>query len=328
MTREVLEDGMSYGPDDLHRMGSVGRVIKHKEHDNGAVQVFVQVMARFRWQSVAGQKPVIRVSGEAIKPQFDPEDPHVRALVMGIVSSLKQLIAYNPVFEDEIKLVLANFNNIDGPGRLTDLAASLTTAKREDIQAVLETVDIETRMEKVLMLLAKETELAQLKNKITDQINEQISDNQRKFFLHEQLKAIKEELGLETDEKSLELGKLQQAFAEKKDQMSAEAVETVQSEIDKLTVLDPSAAEYGVARNRLEWIIDLPWGTLSDDNLDLSELRQGLDRDHYGLEDIKERIVEFCAVRHLKEDRGGGIIALVGPLVQEKHLLACRLPNN
>ena len=208
MTKEILDDGADYSIDDLHQMGSLARVIKHKVHDDGNVQVFVHVLSRFRRLQEISHKKVLLIKGEPIRPQVDRDDPQIRALVMGIVSALKQLIAYNPVFEDEIKVVLANFNNLDGPGRLTDLAASLTTAKREEVQSVLDIVPLIPRMEKVLVLLAKETELAQLKNKIAEQINTQVDEHQRKFFLNEQLKAIKDELGIETDEKSLELGKL------------------------------------------------------------------------------------------------------------------------
>ena len=132
-------------------------------------------------------------------------------------------------------------------------------------------------------------------------------------FLHEHLKAIKEELGLETDEKSLEINKFQEQFAEKKDAMSEEAVEATEDELRKLALLDPSSSEYGVSRNRLEWLVGMPWGNHSEDNLNLLDMRAGLDKDHYGLDDIKDRITEFVAVRRLNEERGGGIICLVGP---------------
>ena len=313
MTKNILEDGADYTIDDLYEMGSLARILKHKVHEDGNVQVFVHVLARFQRLEEVSHKEILLIHGKPIKPQVDRDDPQIRALVMGIVSALKQLIAYNPVFEDEIKVVLANFNNLDGPGRLTDLAASLTTAKREDVQAVLDIVQLVPRMEKVLVLLAKETELAQLKNKIAEQINTQVDEHQRKFFLNEQLKAIKAELGIETDEKSLELGKLHEAFMDRRQHMSEEAIEVVETELEKLRLIEPGSAEYGVARGRLEWIIDLPWGITSEDNHDLTALRAGLDADHFGLEDIKERIIEFCAVRSLKPDKAGGIITLVGP---------------
>jgi ATP-dependent Lon protease len=232
---------------------------------------------------------------------------------MAIVTSLKDLVEHNPVFADEIKMVLANFNNLDGPGRLADLAASLTTASRDDLQQILDLLPLIPRMERVLALLSKESELSQLKGRIRSQIEEKVTEQQRKFFLTEQLKAIKQELGIETDEKSLEMERFCTAFDEKREHMSEEVVNATEDELRKLTLLEPASSEYGVSRNRLEWLTGMPWGAITEDQLDLHGLRAGLDADHYGLEDVKNRIIEFCAVRRLKEDRGGGIICLVGP---------------
>ncbi len=313
LTREPLEEGAAFDPDDLRRLGCVARVQKLGEHESGGIQVFAQVLARFAIESVESSDPFVLVSGAPIQTVIDAHDEDVRARSMAIVSALKDLVQYNPVFADEIKMVLANYNNIDGPGRLADLAASLTTASRDEIQEVLETIDVIPRMEKVLVLLAKESQLAELKSQISEQINERISQHQRKFFLQEQLKAIKEELGLEKDEKKLELDDLRGRLDEKSAAMSAEVRETCETELRKLSVLEPNSAEYAVSRNRLEWLVSMPWGNYTTDNLDLANLRAGLDEDHYGLEDVKNRIVEFCGVRRLKEDRGGGIIALVGP---------------
>jgi ATP-dependent Lon protease len=313
LTRQPLDNGATFTVDDLHRMGCVARVIKHQEVDGGSLQVFAQVLARFRLEGLESQEPVTVVRGEPVRPRVDPADAQVRAMAMAIVAALKDLVQHNPVFADEIKLVLTNFNNIDGPGRLADVAASLTTAKREELQEILDTVPIVPRMEKVLVLLAREAQLSQLKSKIQHQIEEKVSENQRKFFLNEQLKTIKEELGLETDEKALDLRRFRDVLARKGPGMSEECKKVIEEELRKLQSLDPNAAEYGVARARLEWLTDMPWGQFSQDNLDLKALRGGLDHDHFGLDDVKKRIVEFCAVRRLKADRGGGIIALVGP---------------
>lgn len=313
LTREPLEDGGEFGFEDLHEIGALARISKHQEGENGSIQVFAQVQARFRATEVISEDPVLFVRGRPERPEIDPQDSQVRALAMAIVTALKELVPHNPVFADEIKMVLANYNNLDGPGRLADLAATLTTADRDDIQEVLATLPIIPRMEKVLSLLSRERELAQLKSKITSQIEEKVSEHQRKFFLNEQLKAIKEELGIETDEKSLEIQRFQEAFDQRRDGMSEEVRSTVEEELRKLSLLEPASSEYGVARNRLEWLTELPWGTYSEDNLDLKTLRGGLDADHYGMDDVKRRIVEFCAVRKLRDDHGGGIICLVGP---------------
>ncbi len=313
LTKTVLEEEQEFGVDDLYAIGCIARIMKAHHEEGHGIQVFAQVLSRFEITKQVGSNPHVLVSGRAIQAKVDATDSEVRALAMAVVTALKDLIPHNPVFADEIKMVLSNYNNIDGPGRLADLAASLTTAKREEIQTILETVDIIQRMEKVLVLLAKESELTQIKSRIQNQIEGKISDQQRKFFLNEQLKAIKEELGLETDEKSIEIAKFQKAFDEKFDGMSEEVRESTQEELNKLKLLDPASGEYGVARNRLEWLTQMPWGSFTDDNLDLDTIRDGLNKDHYGMDDIKKRFIEFCGVRKLKEDRGGGIIALVGP---------------
>ena len=302
LTREPLDDGAIYKFDDLLKYGVVGRITKHQEADHGVLQIFVQIMARFAVESLESHEPVVLVRGRVVRPQVDASEQQVRALAMAIVQSLKTLVSHNPVYGDEIKLVLANFNNLDGPGRLADISASLTTAKRDELQAILETEDVQARMHKVLLLLAKEDALAQLKTKIAGQIEQKVGEHQRKFFLNEQFKAIKQELGMETDEKSLDAKKLDERFAKRKDAMSAEARQVYEEELRKMKQLDPASAEYAVVRTRLEWLVDMPWGEYTADDLDLVRLRAGLDADHYGLEDVKDRIVEFCAVRRLTQE--------------------------
>ncbi|TVR15442.1 MAG: endopeptidase La [Planctomycetota bacterium] len=313
LTRAAQEPKQPYDIDDIYLVGAVGRVVKHQFTGDGGVQVLCQMQARYRLQEVVSREPSPLVRGNVLRANADPRDPELRPYALAIVTALKDLVPHNPLFADEIRAVLANYNSFDGPGRLADLAASLTTADREDIQDILETVALIPRMEKVLALLSRESEVTQLKGKIRSQIEEKVSEQQRRFFLHEQLKAIKEELGLETDEKSLELERLREAFAKRRAAMSEEVQRTTEEELRKLSLLDPNSPEYGVARNRLEWLTGLPWGQLSEDHLDLDHLRKGLDRDHYGLEEVKDRIIEFCGVRRLKKDHGGGILCLVGP---------------
>ena len=313
MTRQPLDSGDDYKFHDLHTTGSVARILKAEQSGDAGVQVLVHVLARFQASGVTNEKPFVVIQGQGIRPKVDAQEPEVRAYTLAIVSALKELVTHNPVFADEIKMVLANFNNMDGPGRLADLAASLTTAKRDEIQQILDCFEVVPRMRLVLDLLAKETQISEMKAKIQSQINDKVDEHQRKFFLHEHLKAIKEELGLETDEKSLEINRFQEQFEEKKAAMSEEAVDATEDELRKLALLDPSSSEYGVSRNRLEWLVGMPWGSSSEDNLNLIEMRHGLDQDHYGLDDIKDRIIEFVAVRRLNEERGGGIVCLVGP---------------
>lgn len=313
LTQEPLEDTSAFTAADLRQVGAIARVLKAETHESGGIQVLANVLARWAITEIEQTEPHVIVRGRDLRAEVDKQDRQVRALVMAIVTALKGLAQHNPVFADEIQLVLANFNNIDGPGRLADLAATLTTASRDELQSVLETIAIPERMQKVLGLLAKETDLAQLKGRIQAQIEQKLSDHQRKFFLNEQLKAIKQELGLETDEKSLELQRLGAVLEKKRQAMPEEARGAADEELRKLSLLEPASAEYGVSRSRLEWLLELPWGVTTSDHQELMALRGGLDADHYGLDEVKARLVEFVAVRHLKQDQGGGIICLVGP---------------
>lgn len=312
LTREPIEESGAFTGAQLYPFGCAARIVKHQEAD-GALQVIIQVVSRWRTLEIESDDKLVFVRGEPVRTAVDPADPQVRALAMAIVGQLRGLVDHNPVYGDEIRMVLANFNNIDGPSRLADIAASLTTAKREDLQGILETVEIIPRMERVVALLTREDQLSQLKSKIQKQIEDKVSDHQRKFFLSEQLKAIKSELGLETDDKSLDVKRFRETVDKKGESIPAEARQVIVEELHKLQLLDPASSEYNVVRTRLEWLTELPWGVRTDDQLDMAKLRQGLDDDHFGLEDVKDRIVEFVAVRKLKEDRGGGIITLVGP---------------
>ena len=251
MTREANEHDGAQQLADLHQIGCIGRIIRHQDNPDGGMQVLCQLTARYQAEEQVSNKPALLIRGRIIKAEADPEDSELRAYAIAIVTALKDLVPHNPVFADEIRAVLASYNNFEGPGRLADLAASFTTASREDIQEVLETIALIPRMEKVLRLLSRESEVTQIKGRIRSQIEEKVTDQQRRFFLGEQLKAIKQELGIESDEKSLELERLKEAFASKREFMSDEAVETTEDELRKLSLLEPNSPEYGVSRNRL-----------------------------------------------------------------------------
>jgi len=346
MTHDAIEESAAFTGAQLLPFGCAARIVKHQDADGGGLQVIIQVVARWRTLEIESDGPAVIVRGEAVRTAVDPGDQQVRALAMAIVGQLRELVSHNPVYGEEIKLVLANFNNIDGPSRLADIAASLTTAKREELQAVLETIEIVPRMERVVALLTREDQLSQLKTKIQKQIEDKVSDHQRKFFLNEQLKAIKSELGLESDDKSLDVKRFSEAVARKGEAIPAEARQVIDEELRKLQLLDPASSEYAVVRTRLEWLTEMPWGVHTEDALDTARLRAGLDADHFGLEDVKDRVVEFVAVQKLvrtfnkgvrggdvaeakgqsnppgrsdpsppeaRSDRGGGIITLVGP---------------
>jgi ATP-dependent Lon protease len=197
------------------------------------------------------------------------------------------------------------------PGKLADFAVALTTAGREELQDVLETVDLHTRIDKALLLLKKELDLSKLQNTITQKMEQGISKTQREFFLREQLKTIKKELGLEKDDKSLDAEKFETRL--KKRTVPADVSNVIKEEMDKLSVLEVQSAEYAVCRNYLDWLTIVPWGVYSEEKHDLTQAKKVLEADHFGLKDIKERILEFISVGKLCGGVKGSIVCLVGP---------------
>jgi len=293
----------------LYRIGTAARILRVQESNEGAVQALFQAQKRFQILRAVEQNG--RLIGEVVylEDVFTPSD-ELKALALAIMNTMRDLVKHNPFFSEEIKVFLSRADWSD-PGRLADFAVSMTSASREELQDVLECLDVKTRMEKVLFLLRKELDLNQLKERITQQIEEKISKQQREFFLREQLKAIKQELGLEKDEKTEEIEK----FEAKLDELSLpeEAAQRIREEIDKLKVLPSQSPEYAVSRNYLDWLTSLPWGKFSEDVLDVERARRILDRDHYGLEDVKERILEFIGVAKLRGTIEGSILCLIGP---------------
>jgi ATP-dependent Lon protease len=214
------------------------------------------------------------------------------------------------MFQEQMKLALSQVG-MEKPGLLMDLVASFLTADSGKLQEILEAIDLFERSEKLLILLKEEIELSQLQQDIQKQIEEKVSKQQREFFLREQLKVIKKELGLEKDDKSSELELIEKKL--KKLTLTPEAQKVVEEEITKFKTLESGSAEFQVTRSYLTWLTDLPWGIYSPENYDLAKARKILDEDHYGLEDVKERILEFISTIVKRGKVSGSIICLVGP---------------
>ena len=187
----------------------------------------------------------------------------------------------------------------------------MTTASREELQDVLETFDIEKRIDKALLLLKKELDISKLQSTINQRIEATISKSQREFFLREQLKAIKKELGMEKEEKTVDLEKFEERMAKR--HVPDDVLKTIREEIDKLMALEVQSPEYGICRNYLDWLTIVPWGIYSEESHDMLKAEKILEHDHYGLKDIKERILEFIGVGKLTGGVKGSIICLVGP---------------
>ena len=240
----------------------------------------------------------------------ESEKEKIKAHALALLKAIKDLLPLNPLYTEELRSYLSRFSPND-PVPLTDFAAAITTARGKELQDILETLDLLPRMEKVLVLLRKETEVAQLQTEISAQVNEKISDNQREFFLREQLKIIQKELGIEKDDKTADSDE----FKERLEGLTLpeEAQKRIDDELKKLSILQPGSPEYGVTRNYLDWVTAVPWGVYSEDHLDLKRAQEVLDDHHDGLDDVKDRIKEFLALGALRGEVGGSIILLVGP---------------
>ncbi|HEY5672801.1 MAG TPA: endopeptidase La [Malonomonas sp.] len=306
----VLDLDSADAPDNLQTVGVAAKILKLIHTEDESAHVLVNSLERFTLEQVSEVDDIIFAEVEYHFDAERRENAELQAYSMAIISTLKELVQINPLYSEEIKLFLGR-SSMDDPARLTDFAANLTNADGFELQEVLETLDVRNRIDKVLILLKKELEVSRLQTKISQSIEEKISAQQREFFLREQFKAIKKELGLEKEGKVSEIEKFQERL--KKLKLNEEAQKAVDEEIEKLQLIEPSSPEYNVSRNYLDWLTALPWGKYSKDTYDLKRARRVLDRDHYGLDDVKERILEFIAVGKMKGDISGSILCLVGP---------------
>ena len=297
-------------PENLHSVGVVGKVVKVIREDAESAHFLINCLERFKIEEIHTHREGL-VGHVSYHPSDElSEDQELKAYSMAILTTLKELIQINPLYSEEIKMFL-NRSSLDDPGRLSDFAANLTSSDGEKLQTILETFDIRARIDQVLVLLKNELEVSRLQTRISKQIEEKMSGQQREFFLREQLKAIKKELGLEKEGKTAEIEKFEQRLTDLT--LNEEAQKAVDEEMDKLRLLEPSSPEYTVSRNYLDWLTVLPWGRHSKDSFKIDRARRILDRDHFGLEDVKERILEFIAVGKMKGEISGSIICLVGP---------------
>ncbi len=296
-------------PEDFFEVGTVVRM--HQLARSGdKLQFVAQGLKRFRIRRWLAKAPPYTVAVEYLDDSDFVNTDELRAYSMAVINTLKELIPLNPLYSEELKFFLSRFNTND-PSPLADFAASLTTASKEDLQGVLATAPVLERMKKVVVLIKKELEVARLQSKIRTQVEEKMSEQQRKFFLREQLKIIQKELGLAKDDRTADVERFGARLQER--QVPEPALKRINDELDKLSVLESGSPEYTVTRNYLETITDLPWGVHSTDNLDLEHARKILDRDHDSLEDVKDRIIEFLAVGALRGEVAGSILLLVGP---------------
>ncbi|MBN7770691.1 endopeptidase La [Marinobacter daepoensis] len=294
--------------DDLESVGCAVRV-HHAQNDSGKVQFIAQGLQRFRIVQWLRRRPPYLVEVEYPEEPEEPAD-ELKAYTLAIISAIKELLRTNPLYGEEVKQYLSRFGP-DDSSPLADFGASMTSAPGPELQDVLDTVPLLRRMEKVLLLMRKEQEVARLQSEINDEVNEKVQKHQREFFLREQLKVIQRELGIAKDDKTADVERFEERMAKLN---PPEAVlERFRDEVQKLQILEQGSPEYGVTRNYLDWITQVPWGVHSEDHFDLAQARTILDRDHDGLDDVKDRIIEFLAEGSFKGEVSGSILLLVGP---------------
>jgi ATP-dependent Lon protease len=298
-------------PEDFYGVGTLVRM-HHPMRSDGKIQFIAEGITRFRVAEWLSGKPpyYARVEYTAETRQTNTSGDEIKAYALAIINAIKDLLPLNPLYSEELKFFLNRFSPNE-PALLTDFAASLTTAPKEKLQEVLEALNLRKRMQKVLVLIKKELEVAKLQNQISEKVEEKMTQQQREFFLREQLRTIQKELGIAKDDRTSDLDLYRGRI--KKLKLPPHAAKKIDEEMTKLSGLEHGSPEYTVTRNYLDWLTNLPWGRFTKDKLDLARARKILDQDHDGLDDVKERIIEFLAVGALKGEVAGSILLLVGP---------------
>jgi len=303
-------DSLPESPE-LYGYGTATKILKSQKTEKDDVQLLLSSLKRFKIRRMIKKGPAFMAAVQYFEEPAPEPDDEIHALALAILGEIKHLSSKSPLFSEEMKLILSQSASIGEPGRLADMATSITTVDRDMAQKVLETVGLRARMEVALTILKKEHAIVDLQEEISKQIEAKVSKQQREFFLREQLKAIKKELGLEQDEKSAEIAKFKKRIEEL--DLNEQARRQAEDEMNKLSLLEVHSPEFGVSRNYLEWLTSLPWGRGTEDSLEIKHSRRVLDRSHAGLEDIKERIIEFIAVGALRKKITGSILCFVGP---------------
>jgi len=292
---------------DLYTVGTVAKIVKKINLPDGGVNIFISTLKRFIVKKTLHPSNPIVAAVEYLEEEED-NTREVKALTRALISEMKQISENNPLFSEEMRL---NMINIDHPGKIADFIASILNIDKAEQQKILEILNVRKRMEQVLVFIKKEQELLRIQKKIQREINEKIEKSQREYFLKEELKAIKGELGMTTDAKSSD----HQRFKDKFDsfKFEGEIKEVVDQEMEKFSLMEPNSAEFTVTRNYLDVIAALPWNNPAPEEFELKKAQEILEADHYGLKDVKLRIVEYLAVRKLRKDTKGSIVCLVGP---------------
>jgi ATP-dependent Lon protease len=296
--------------DDLYHTGTVARILKVVKIASDNYSVIIQGQQRIQLDEMLQESPYFEGRFDVIpEPEAEgPEDQvEIQALFMNLKSTAKQVVKFIPEMPKEASQMV---DGVDDPGQLCDFVAANMDIETEEKQEILDTVGLKDRLETVVTLLARQLEVLRVSDKIQSQIKEEIDKNQREYYLRQQLKAIKEQLG-ELDGEGGDLEELARGIEEQ--DLPEEVREKAKKQLNRLRMMQPASSEYGVTRTYVETLLDIPWRESTEDKLNIERARDILDEDHYDLDKVKKRIVEYLAVRQLKNDMKGPILCLVGP---------------
>ncbi|CAE6123003.1 unnamed protein product [Arabidopsis arenosa] len=291
----------------LHEVGTLAQISSIQGD-----QVILVGHRRLRITEMVSEEPLtVKVDHLKDNP-FDMDDDVIKATSFEVISTLRDVLKTSSLWRDHVQTYTQHIGDFTYP-RLADFGAAICGANRHQAQEVLEELDVHKRLRLTLELMKKEMEISKIQETIAKAIEEKISGEQRRYLLNEQLKAIKKELGVETDDKSALSAKFKERIEPNKEKIPAHVLQVIEEELTKLQLLEASSSEFNVTRNYLDWLTILPWGNYSDENFDVVGAQKILDEDHYGLSDVKERILEFIAVGRLRGTSQGKIICLSGP---------------
>ncbi|NOQ43026.1 MAG: endopeptidase La [Dehalococcoidia bacterium] len=298
--------GEGASADNIYNIGTATAVARMFKMPDGSIRAFLQGMKRIKIKKVIQTEPYMRAQIKVIEEKFD-KTPELEALTRNLTDLFQKIVSLSPNLPEEIGVAVIN---ISEPGRLADFVAAHINLNLEEKQGILEELNVRKRLKKVTGFINREREILEIGSKIQSEIKGEFDRAQRQYYLREQLKAIQRELG-EADEQTMEIDELRKNIEEA--QLPPEALKEAERELDRLSKMPPQAAEYSVAKTYLDWVTSLPWAKSTEESVDIKRAAEILDEDHYDLEKVKERILEYLAVRKLKQDMKGPILCFVGP---------------
>ena len=292
---------------DIYKVGVLCKLIKKLNLPDGSVNILVHGVKRYRSNGIYQKKALLKTKVEVYDDILE-EDEELDAYTRSVINQVKKLSEINPYFNEEMKLAILNSPS---PGALADLVAFALSLDIPEAQDFIETLVVKKRFAKLLVYLKREKDVADIQKKISDEVNDKVNKYQREYFLREQLKVIRSELGMDEDDKSRDIKRMQGLI--EKIGMSKTALKAATEELERLEVIPESSPEYNLTRTYLNWMLELPWQKATKDKIEIATAKKILEKDHYGLEKAKERILEFLAVRVLQPQYDGTILCFAGP---------------